>query len=81
MDDRQILNEMKRIVDREHQLRTEVEQGQLDAGIEQAEMKRLEAVLDQCWDVLRQRRARRDANQDEKDARVRPASQVEGYLQ
>jgi hypothetical protein len=81
MDDRQVLDEMKRIVDREHQLRAEVEQGQLDAGIEQAEMKRLEAVLDQCWDLLRQRRARRDANQDEEDAQVRPVSQVEGYLQ
>ena len=38
-------------------------------------------ALDQCWDLLRQRKAHRDANQDESDATVRPASQVESYLQ
>ena len=81
MDDREILDEIKRIVDREHQLRAEVEQGQLDASIEQGEMRHLDAALDQCWDLLRQRKARRDANQDEEDAQVRPVSQVEGYLQ
>ncbi len=81
MDDREILDEIKRIVDREHQLRAEVEQGQLDASIEQGEMRRLDAALDQCWDLLRQRMARRDANQDEEDAQIRPVSQVEGYLQ
>ena len=37
--------------------------------------------LDQCWDLLRQRRARRDAGQDPNDAKVRPASVVEGYTQ
>ena len=81
MDDRQILDEIKRIVDREHQLRAEVEQGQIDREIEQSEMGRLDVALDRCWDLLRQREARRDANQDENDAAVRPASQVESYLQ
>ena len=81
MDDRQILDEIKRIVDREHQLRAEVEQGQIDPGIERSELDRLDVALDQCWDLLRQRRARRNANQDEADAAIRPASQVEGYLQ
>ena len=81
MDDRQILDEIKRIVDREHQLRAEVDQGQIDQEIERRELSRLDVALDQCWDLLRQRRARRDANQDESDATVRPASQVESYLQ
>ena len=81
MDDRQILDEIKRIVDREHQLRAEVEQGQIDPDIERAELDRLDVALDQCWDLLRQRQARRNANQDEADAAVRPASQVESYLQ
>jgi hypothetical protein len=81
MDDRQILEEIKRIADREHQLRAEVEQGQLDPDIERAELERLDVALDQCWDLLRQRQGRRDARQDENDARVRPASQVENYLQ
>ena len=81
MDDRQILDEIKRIVDREHQLRAEVEQGQIDPQIERQELSRLDVALDQCWDLLRQRQARRAANQDEEDASVRPASQVENYLQ
>jgi Protein of unknown function (DUF2630) len=81
MDDRQILDEIKRIVDREHQLRAEVDQGQIDQEIERRELSRLDVALDQCWDLLRQRRARRDANQDESNATVRPASQVESYLQ
>jgi hypothetical protein len=81
MDDRQILDEIKRIVDREHQLRSEVEQGQIDPEIERRELSRLDGALDQCWDLLRQREARRDANQDEADATVRPVSQVESYLQ
>ena len=81
MDDRQILDEIKRIVDREHQLRAEMEQGQIDAEIEHRELGRLDVALDQCWDLLRQRQARRHAHQDEADASVRPASQVESYLQ
>lgn len=70
MDDRQILNEIKRIVDREHQLRAEVEQGQLDPEIERTELGRLDVALDRCWDLLRQREGRRDDRQDESDARV-----------
>ena len=81
MDDRQILDEIKRIVDREHQLRAEMEQGQIDAEIERRELSRLDVALDQCWDLLRQRQARRAANQDDDAATVRPASQVESYLQ
>jgi hypothetical protein len=81
MEDRQILDEIKHIVDREHQLRAEVEQGQIDPEIERNELKRLDVALDQCWDLLRQRQARRDANRDEREAAVRPASTVENYLQ
>jgi hypothetical protein len=45
---------------------------------------RLQAIqveLDQCWDLLRQRRAGREFGQDPNDAKVRPASVVEGYEQ
>ncbi|HEX2374478.1 MAG TPA: DUF2630 family protein, partial [Actinomycetota bacterium] len=41
----------------------------------------VEIQLDQCWDLLRQRRARRDAGQDPDSASVRPEGTVEGYLQ
>jgi Protein of unknown function (DUF2630) len=81
MDNRKILDEIKRIVDREHQLRAEMEQGQIDPEIERRELDRLDVALDQCWDLLRQRQARRQASQDEDDASIRPASQVKNYLQ
>ena len=46
--------------------------------------RRLEQIrlsLDQCWDFLRQRRARRDAGQDPDTAAARPPDVVEGYQQ
>ncbi|MET0479597.1 MAG: DUF2630 family protein, partial [Actinomycetota bacterium] len=46
-----------------------------------ARLQDLEVQLDQCWDLLRQRRARRDAGQDPDAAHVRPEGTVEGYLQ
>jgi hypothetical protein len=42
-------------------------------------LKELNATLDQCWDLLHQRRAARRAGLDPRDAKVRPVSEVEGY--
>ena len=44
-------------------------------------MKAIEVSLDQCWDLLRQRRARRDAHLNPDEAQVRPAEIVEHYQQ
>ena len=41
----------------------------------------LEESLDQCWDLLRQRRAHREFAQDPNESQTRPRQQVEGYLQ
>lgn len=46
-----------------------------------ARLRSIEVELDQCWDLLRQRRARKSAGQDPDDAAVRPADVVERYLQ
>jgi len=46
---------------------------------DRARLRRLEVTLDQCWDLLRQRRARRAAGLDPDDARVRDEKTVEGY--
>ena len=43
-------------------------------------MKRLEVTLDQCWDLLRQRRARRSAGLNPDEATVRDEKTVEGYI-
>jgi hypothetical protein len=48
---------------------------------EHERLKQIEVQLDQCWDLLRQRRARREFGQDAGDATARPESTVEGYLQ
>jgi hypothetical protein len=44
-------------------------------------MRQLEETLDQCWDLLRQRRAKREFGDDPDDAAVRDARTVEGYQQ
>ncbi|MDT0300967.1 DUF2630 family protein [Streptomonospora wellingtoniae] len=48
---------------------------------ERQRMRRLEGELDQCWDLLRQRRAREEFGDDPDAVRVRPADDVEGYRQ
>ena len=47
---------------------------------EHQRLRALEVELDQCWDLLRQRRALRETGGDPREARVRPAGEVEGYL-
>jgi hypothetical protein len=51
------------------------------ADHDQVRLEEIQVELDQCWDLLRQRRARREFGQDPNDARVRPASVVERYKQ
>ena len=71
--DADVLGQIKALVDEEHQL---------TGGAEHHERRQqIEEQLDQCWDLLRQRQARRDAGQDPDEARARPIGEVEGYLQ
>jgi hypothetical protein len=81
MDEQQILEQVQALVDREHDLRERVQGGELDPEEEQAQLRSVEEALDQCWDLLRQRRARRDAGQSPDEAVVRPVSEVEDYEQ
>ncbi|MFJ6464859.1 DUF2630 family protein [Streptomyces sp. NPDC091387] len=58
------------------------DRGGRDPGLTSDERKRLRTVevrLDQCWDLLRQRRALSEFGDDPSQARVRPADEVEGY--
>jgi uncharacterized protein DUF2630 len=48
---------------------------------DQVRLEKIQVELDQCWDLLRQRRARREFGQDPDGATVRPASVVERYEQ
>ena len=80
MDDRQLMDRIGALVEEEHTLERQATGAGLDEG-EEARLRELEVQLDQCWDLLRQRRARRDAGQDPDSAAVRPENTVEGYLQ
>jgi hypothetical protein len=78
--DERVLGEIERLVTQEHGLfkRAEEEGGLSDE--EQSRLQELTVHLDQCWDLLRQRRALRDAGQNPDDAQVRSPKTVEGYL-
>lgn len=80
MDDAEIVQRIGELVDEEHRL----EQASAGEGLPEEDLQRvrgIEVALDQCWDLLRQRRARRAAGQDPDDASVRPAAVVEDYRQ
>ncbi|GAA5192913.1 DUF2630 family protein [Rugosimonospora acidiphila] len=81
MDDKQIFHQINALVDEEHQLRTRVQQGKLDTADEHSRLREVEEALDQCWDLLRQRRAARETGGDPEQSHARPTGEVEGYLQ
>ena len=81
MDDKEIMANISDLIETEHQLRAKVSAGELSSDEERERLRSAEEALDQCWDLLRQRRARRDAGEDPGGAAVRPSTEVEGYLQ
>jgi hypothetical protein len=81
MDDKQILHQIGDLVDEEHKLRTRIQAGTVTSDEEQARLRGLEESLDQCWDLLRQRRAARESGGDPGVVKARPVGEVEDYLQ
>ncbi len=81
MDDTEILGHISGLIATEHELRAKVADGELSTDAERERLASVEESLDQCWDLLRQRRARREFGEDPDQARVRPAAEVEGYQQ
>jgi hypothetical protein len=81
MNDKEILGHIDELIATEHQLRTKLAAGELTSAEERTQLKSTEEALDQCWDLLRQRRAKRDYGEDPSGAISRPANEVEGYLQ
>ncbi|WP_017576405.1 DUF2630 family protein [Nocardiopsis kunsanensis] len=76
--EKDIMTTIRGLIDEEHTLRSDPE------GLDDEERRRMQEVevaLDQCWDLLRRRRARAEYGQDPDDTRSRPASEVEGYRQ
>ena len=80
MDDKEIVTRITELSAEEQQL----EEAHVGEGLSDDELKRkrdLEITLDEMWDLLRQRRAKRSAGQDPDAAQQRSADTVEGYLQ
>lgn len=77
--DQDILAEVHRLVAEEQELRGKLQRREIDEDEEHRRLQSLEVALDQCWDLLRQRRALRETGQDPREAQVRPADEVEGY--
>jgi hypothetical protein len=80
MDDSEVLSHIEKLLNQEQKLARLNEQDALTAE-QRASMRQLEMFLDQCWDLLRQRRARRKAGLDPADARLRDADSVELFSQ
>jgi len=84
MSDESIAARIESLVAEEHELRGREQSDSSDADRLEADQRRLSAVqveLDRCWDLLRQRRALREAGSDPAEAHVRDADTVERYLQ
>jgi Protein of unknown function (DUF2630) len=81
MNDKEILGHIDDLIQTEHDLRTKLASGEISGAEEHARLAAAEQALDQCWDLLRQRRARREFGQNPEEAQVRPVTEVEEYRQ
>jgi Protein of unknown function (DUF2630) len=80
MPDEDLIARINKLTDEEHRL----EEAHVGEGLSEEEQSRLhevELTLDQLWDLMRQRRALRDAGRDPSEATTRPIGTVEGYQQ
>ncbi|MDJ0393917.1 DUF2630 family protein [Rhodococcus sp. G-MC3] len=81
MSEHDIYSKIEQLVATEHKLRSQNEAGEIDPTEEKAQLASIEHALDQCWDLLRQRRARHDAGKNPEGAEANSVEQVEHYLQ
>jgi len=79
MGDGEVLANINALMDEEHALLHAAEQGHPLDDAQRDRLHALKVQLDQCWDLLRQRRAKREFGQDPDDATVRDAGTVENY--
>lgn len=79
--EKQIIGRVDELVAEEHSLRQRLSAGELTAAEEHERLKQVEEELDQCWDLLRQRRAKAEFGDDPDEAQARPVDEVESYRQ
>lgn len=79
-DDRAVLATINDLADEEHRL-LKMEADRTATDDDRQRVVEIKRELDRCWDLLRQRRARRNAGQDPEQATLRSESIVEKYRQ
>lgn len=79
-EDKHTFERISALVAEEKELRAKLQHGEISPSEEHQRLRTVETELDQCWDLLRQRRALRETGGDPREAGVRPTGQVEGYL-
>jgi hypothetical protein len=79
MDDASVLSRIGELADEEHRI-FEKEGREEATDADRERLREIGVTLDQCWDLLHQRRARRSAGMDADDAEVRDPKTVEGYV-
>ena len=78
MEDKDLIDRINALAREEHELFGKESRG--EAGkTDRERLRELEVTLDQCWDLLHQRRALRNAGLDPDEAKVRDEQTVEGY--
>ena len=78
MDDRKVTDTINELAREEHAL-FERESNGTATEADRTRLNHIQGTLDQCWDLLRQRRARREFGMDPEDARVRDEKTIKGY--
>jgi hypothetical protein len=80
MDEAQIHGSIEKLVAEEHELWERESTGEA-SDADRTRLEEIRTSLDQCWDLLRQRRALRDAGKDPEGAQAREPGVVERYQQ
>jgi hypothetical protein len=79
MEDEKVIGRINDLAHEEHELFDKEARGEATES-DRERLQRLGVTLDQCWDLLHQRRARRNAGLDPDEASVRDERTVQGYL-
>ena len=78
-EDQSVLNHIQKLVTEEHRLYA-LGAGGASPGTDREQLAKIQVELDQCWDLLRQRRALRETGGDPSQAHARPPEVVKKYL-
>ncbi len=79
MEDRTVIDHIDKLAAEEHALFERESHGKA-SDADQERLRQLQAMLDQCWDLLRQRRAKREFGQNPDEAQPRDAKTIKGYI-